>query len=198
MQDLLRRNHDPEVQANGRPGRNDKPKSPPAPHAEPDPFRVNPPKEKPGHRLEPVGSVLLEPLSRRDYDLSYACLLIPRVDAHLLTGKIPDFLQGTIRQICGFFGWRLDFIQIRPEYLQWVVSAPAATPPSRCIHTIREQTSKGMLDKFYEFRDKNPFQDFWAPGYLVLVGPAPHPPEVISEFIRLTRQQQGLRSPGGT
>lgn len=137
-------------------------------------------------------NVLLEPLPRRDYDMSYACLLIPRSSDHLLTGKVTDFLDGTIKHICQFFGWRLDFVQITTEYMQWVVSAPAATPPSRCIHTIREQTSKGILDKFQQFRDKNAHQDFWAPGYLVLVGPAPHPPEVISEFIRLTRQQQGL------
>jgi REP element-mobilizing transposase RayT len=143
------------------------------------------------------GSVRLEPVQRRDYDLSYACLLIPRASDHLLTGKVTDFLHDTMRQICQFFGWRLDFIQIRPEYLQWVVSAPAATPPSRCIHTIREQTSKGLLETFRQFRDKNPCQDFWAPGYLVLVGPGPHPPEVINEFIRLTRLQQGLR-PNGT
>jgi REP element-mobilizing transposase RayT len=140
--------------------------------------------------------VRFEPLSTRDYDLSYACLLIPRASQHLLTGKVTEFLGNTIKQTCEFFGWRLDFIQIRPEYLQWVVSAPPATPPSRCIHTIREQTSKGILEKFREFRDKNPDQDFWAPGYLVLVSASPHPPEVIDQFVRLTRQQQGLRLRG--
>ena len=141
-------------------------------------------------------NVHLEPVSRRDYDLSYACLLIPRANEHLLTDKVDAFLQTTMRQICQFFGWRLDYVQVQPEYLQWVISAPAATPPSRCIHTIREQTSKGVLGKFRQFRDKNPHQDFWAPGYLVLVGLVPHPPEVIEEFIRLTRQQQGLRPRG--
>ncbi len=144
------------------------------------------------------GNVTLEPFHRRDYDLSYACLLIPRVETHLLTGKVTDFLGATIKQICGVFAWRLDYVQIRPEYLQWVVSAPAATPPSRCIHTIREQTSKGILDKFSQFRDRNPHQDFWAPGYLVLVGPAPHPPDVVNEFIRLTRETQALGRPSST
>jgi REP element-mobilizing transposase RayT len=147
-------------------------------------------------RGDTSGNVLLEPLSRRDYDLSYACLLIPRISSHLLTGKVTDFLHATIQQTCVVASWRLEFMQVRPEYLQWVVSAPATSPPSRCIHTIREQTSKGLLDKFHQFREKNPNQDFWAPGYLVLVGPAPHPPEVIAEFIRLTRQQQALRTPG--
>jgi hypothetical protein len=72
------------------------------------------------------------------------------------------------------------------------VSANAGTPPSKCIHTIREQTSKGILDKFKEFRDGAQYADFWAPGYLVLVGEEPHPQSIIDEFIKLTRQQQKL------
>jgi Transposase IS200 like len=83
-------------------------------------------------------------------------------------------------------------VQVRPEFFQWVLSATMGTLPSKCIHTIREQTSRGILDKFKEFRDKSQFQDFWAPGYLVLVGNEPHPPSIIAEFINLTRQQQGL------
>jgi REP element-mobilizing transposase RayT len=150
---------------------------------------------KDGNRL-PNPNVTLEPIKRHDYDLSYACLLIPRANEHFLSDKVDAFLQKTMREICQFFGWRLDYVQVQPQYLQWVISAPAATPPSRCIHTIREQTSKGVLGKFREFRDKSPHQDFWAPGYLVLVGSSPHPREVIEEFIRLTRLQQGLRPKG--
>jgi REP element-mobilizing transposase RayT len=146
------------------------------------------------------GNVHFEPLERRAYDMSYACLLIPRNDEHLLTGKVPDLLKKAINDACKVFGWRLDYIQVRQEYLQWVVSATVGTPPSRCIHMIREQTSKGILDEFRQFRDKGSkisVHDFWAPGYLVLVGGAPHPPEIIQEFIRLTREQQGLSSRGG-
>jgi REP element-mobilizing transposase RayT len=142
---------------------------------------------------ETRGNVRLEPVAKRDYDLSYACLLIPRASEHFLGPEVQEFLDTTLKQICKFFGWRLDFIQVQPEYLQWVVSAPAATTPSRCIHTIREQTSKGILEKFSQFRDSKPSQDFWAPGYLVLVGTEPHSKEIIKEFIMLTRLQQGLR-----
>ncbi len=150
---------------------------------------------KDGDRL-PNASVHLEPVLPHEYDLSYACLLIPRSSDHFLNGKVAGFLESTIRQISKVFGWRLDFINVQPEYLQWVVSASPATPPTRCIHMIRQETSKGILGKFREFRIKDKKakspQDFWAPGYLVLVGSSPHPPEVIREFIRLTRLQQQL------
>jgi REP element-mobilizing transposase RayT len=141
-------------------------------------------------------NVHFEPFEQRAYDMSYACLLIPRNPQHVLTRKVSEFIHKTIKDTCGTFGWRLAMVQVRPEYIQWVVSATVGTPPSKCIHTIRDQTSKGILDKFNEFRDKSPYQDFWAPGYLVLVSAEAHPPAIIEEFIVLTRQQQGLPRQG--
>lgn len=136
-------------------------------------------------------NVRFEPFENRAYDLSYACLLIPRNPDHLLTGKVADFVERTIQTVCIAFGWRLSLVQVRPEYFQWVVSAKVGTPPSKCIHMIREETSKGILGAFRQFRGDG-HNDFWAPGYLVLVGTEPHPANIIQEFIKLTRQQQGL------
>jgi len=137
--------------------------------------------------------VVLEPVSRQPYDLSYSCLLIPRFSAHYLIGDIAESLRKWMHQICISFAWRLENISVRPEYMQWVLYVPAATPPSRCIRTIREQTSRQIFGDFPHIRQENLSKDFWAPGYLVLVGPTPHPPEMINEYIALTRQQQGLQ-----
>lgn len=136
--------------------------------------------------------VELERVSRRPYDLSYACLLIPRFKTHRLTGDVVEVLNTRMRQVCVSFGWRPELILVRPEFLQWVISAPASMPPSRCIQIVREQTSKKILQDFPAFKEENLSQDFWAPGYLALVGMTPHPPEMIIEFIRLTRQRQGV------
>ncbi len=143
-------------------------------------------------RNQPSG-VVLEPFSRKPYDLSYACLLIPRFSAHYLIGDIAGSLREWMHQICISFSWRLEDLRIRPEYMQWVLFVPPATTPSRCIRTIREQTSRQIFEDFPHIRRENLSTDFWAPGYLVLVGPVPHPPEMINEFIRLTRQQQGTQ-----
>lgn len=148
-----------------------------------------------GQDVQPSRSgVVLEPVvSRQPYDLSYACLLIPRFTAHYLIGDIAEDLHEWMHRICIAFSWRLEDIAIRPEYMQWVLYVPANTPPSRCIRTIREQTSKRIFADFPHIRRENMSNDFWAPGYLVLVGPTPHPPEMINEYIRLTRQQQGIQ-----
>lgn len=140
-----------------------------------------------------TSGVVLEPVSRLPYELSYSSLLIPRFSAHYLIGDIAEDLRDWMQQICISFEWRLDDISVRPEYMQWVLFVPANTPPSRCIRTIREQTSKRIFEDFPHIRKENLSKDFWAPGYLVLVGPTPHPPEMINEYIRLTRQQQGIQ-----
>jgi REP element-mobilizing transposase RayT len=144
------------------------------------------------HRTPPSG-VVLEQVSRKPYDLSYACLLIPRFSAHYMIGDIAESLREWMHRICISFAWRLEDLRIRPEYMQWVLFVPPATPASRCIRTIREQTSQQIFEDFPHIRRENLSKDFWAPGYLVIVGPMPQPPEMISEFIRLTRQAQGIQ-----
>ena len=143
-----------------------------------------------------ANNVQFERFDKRAYDMSYACLLIPRKPEHLLTDEVIGFIQKTIKATCGTFGWTLSQVQVRPTHFQWVVSATVGTTPSTCIHTIRDQTSKGILDKFKQFRDQAPYQDFWAPGYLVLVSTELHPQSIIDQFIALTRQQQGLPRQG--
>jgi REP element-mobilizing transposase RayT len=154
---------------------------------------------KDGDRLP--NDVHLEPVSRHDYEFSYACLLVTRASDPSLSGKVAGFLRSTLENIAKTFGWRMDFIQVDAEYMQWVISAPAGTPPSNCIRLIRQQTTKGVQSKFREFRSKDKknggMLDIWAPGYLVLVGRSPHPPDIIQEFIRMTRLKQGLPPGGG-
>lgn len=141
----------------------------------------------------PPSGVVLEPVARKPYDLSYACLLIPRLSAHYLIGDIAESLREWMHQICISFAWRLEDLRIRPEYMQWVLFVPAATPPSRCIRTIREHTSRQVFEDFPHIRRENLSNDYWAPPYLVTVGPAPHSTEMINQFIQLTRQQQGIQ-----
>ena len=146
------------------------------------------------NQVSTPSGVVLEPVAeRKPYDLSYACLLIPRFSAHYLIGDIAESLREWMHQICISFAWRLHDLRIRPEYMQWVLYVPAATPPTRCIRTVREQTSRLVFEDFPHIRRENISKDFWAPGYLVLTGPLPHTSEMINEFISLTRQQQGIQ-----
>ena len=136
--------------------------------------------------------IVLEYLDRNPYDLSYTCLLVPRVNSHYFIGDIVDSLPVRMKQICTSFGWGLEFLSIKAEYLQWTIQVPPATSPGYFMRIIREQTSAYIFENFHHFKKENLSNDFWAVGYLVVLGSQPHPVEMIRRFIRLTRQQQGI------
>lgn len=134
-----------------------------------------------------------EPVAKYPYDLSYACLMIPRFATHSLAGDMVSDLLDWLRHACISFGWRLESVNIQVGYLQWILSVPPAVPPAHFIRVIRQYTSKRIFEEYPRFRKENISSDFWAPGHLVIVGRRLHTPEMISEFIRLTRQQQGMQ-----
>jgi len=136
--------------------------------------------------------VVFEQVSTSLYEISYACLLIPRFGVHYLIGDLADQLHQWMPQICISFGWRLDFLSVNPEYLQWVLYVHPTTPPAHFMRVFRQHTSKLIFENFPRIKRDNLSRDFWAPGYLVIIGARPHPPEMINEYVRLTRQQQGF------
>ena len=138
--------------------------------------------------------IVLEPVSPGVYNLTYACLLVPRFSSHYLTGDVADRLSEWLPNICVAFGWRLEYLAIRPEYLQWVANVPPATSPGYLMRVIRQQTSEKVFANLTRFKKENPSGDFWAPGYLIMGGTKPHPSQLVKDYIRQIRQRQGLEN----
>jgi len=138
--------------------------------------------------------VALEPVSAGLYHLTYACLLVPRFASHYLTGDVSDRLSEWLPTICVAFGWRLEFLAVRPEYLQWVVNVQPNTAPGYVMRVVREQTSEKVFHAFPRKAKENPSGDFWAPGYLIMGGSQPHPPQLVRDYIRQVRDRQGQES----
>jgi len=139
-----------------------------------------------------VGPIVMEPISAGVYHLSYACLLLPRFATHYLTGDMADKLSEWIPIICVAFGWRLEYLAVRPEYLQWVVNVPPATSPGYVMRVIRQQLSDKVFAAFPRLKRDNPSGDFWAPGYLIMGGTQPHPSQLVKDYIKQIRQRQGM------
>ena len=139
--------------------------------------------------------IVLEPVSPALYNLSYACLLIPRFDRHYLTGDLADRVTSWMQDICIAYGWRLEHIAVRPEYLQWIANVPPTVSPGFIMRIVRQQISARIYSDFPRFAKENPSGDFWAPGYLIMGGPQPHPSKLIKDFIQQTRQRQGISRP---
>jgi REP element-mobilizing transposase RayT len=138
------------------------------------------------------GGVHLDALLQNPHDLSYACLLIPRFSDHYLTGDITLNLPVWMKEICVSYGWRLESIVIRPGYIQWALSVPPVANPAQIIRITRQHTSQKILSEFPRYKQQNLSGDFWAPGYSIIAGNQLQTPETISNFIQLTRKQQGI------
>lgn len=150
---------------------------------------------RPHSITEVAGRMMLEPVAPGLYNLTYACLLVPRFSSHYLTGDISDHLSEWLPQICIAFGWRLEYLAVRPEYIQWVVNVPPATSPGYLMRIMRQQTSEKVFTEFPRMKKENPSGDFWAPGYLIMGGTQPHPPQLVKDYIKQTRTRQGYSQP---
>ena len=146
---------------------------------------------RPGPTTEAARRMTLEPTTAGLYHLTYACLLVPRFSSHYLTGDLADHISEWLPNICIAFGWRLEFLAVRPEYLQWVVNVQPNTSPGYLMRVMRQQTSEKIFMEFTRIKKENPSGDFWAPGYLIMGGTQPHPPQLVRDYIRQTRQRQG-------
>ena len=150
---------------------------------------------RPHSITEVAGRVMLEPIAPGLYNLTYACLLVPRFSSHYLTGDMSDRISEWLPQICIAFGWRLEYLAVRPEYVQWVLNVPPATSPGYLMRIVRQQTSEKIFTEFTRMKKENPSGDFWAPGYLIMGGTQPHPPQLVKDYIKQTRTRQGYSQP---
>jgi len=139
--------------------------------------------------------LVLEPLTAGLYHLTYACLLVPRITTHYITGDLSEHFGKWLPNICIAFGWRLEYLSVRPEYLQWVVNVQPNISPGYLMRIIRQQTSEKIFGEVSRLKKDNPSGDFWAPGYLIMGGTQPHPQQLVRDYIRQIRQRQGQEVP---
>ncbi len=163
------------------------------PVAKPQPGETDVTRESP--TTDAARKLVVEPTTAGLYHLTYACLLVPRFSSHYITGDLADHLSKWLPNICIAFGWRLEFLAVRPEYLQWVANVQPNTSPGYLMRIMRQQTSEKIFGEFNRFKKENPSGDFWAPGYLIMGGTQPHPAQLVRDYIRQTRQRQGQEAP---
>ena len=142
-----------------------------------------------------ANSLVVEPTSSGLYHLTYACLLIPRFTTHYIIGDLADRMGEWMSKISISFGCRLEYLSIRPEYLQWVVNVQPNTSPGHLMKFYRLKTSEKIFEEFPRLAKENESRDFWAPGYLIMGGSQPHPPQLVKDYINQTRQRQGQEFP---
>lgn len=134
--------------------------------------------------------VMSAPISSDIYSLSYACLLIPSHQSHQLNYNMANFLEKKLQEICVANNWELYFTRVHPGYFQWGLRVSPSMQVRQFMDEIRHETSKSILLTFEEYRSESRLNNFWAPGYHVVMGTRPHSKEMIEEFIRISRQRK--------
>jgi putative transposase len=132
-----------------------------------------------------------KPVGPSVYQIYYACIMIPRLPQHYLTGDLAASLSGWLQQLCLAYGWRLTHLTIRPDHLHWIANVPPSTSPAYMLRQIRKLTSEYIFDDFPRLKRENPSGDFWAPGYLVTSSVQPISGKMVRNFIEHTRTHQG-------
>jgi DNA-binding NarL/FixJ family response regulator/REP element-mobilizing transposase RayT len=133
----------------------------------------------------------LEPSSPALSLLNYTCVLVPRLPQHYLTGELADRMAVWVQHLCLAFGWRLEGISIRPEYLQWTVQVAPAISPGNLVRIVRQRTSLQIFGHYPHLAEENPSGDFWANGYLIVSGAQPPSAQLLRDYIAQTRKRQG-------
>jgi DNA-binding response OmpR family regulator/REP element-mobilizing transposase RayT len=126
------------------------------------------------------------------YNLSYACVLIPRLPQHTLTGDLGRRMGEWLQTIHLAFGWRLAHLAVRPSYVLWVSDVSPKTSPDSLIKTIRKQISGWIFLEFPRLEKENPSGEFWAPGYMTVTTGQLPTAEELQAYIRNTRSRQGI------
>ena len=140
--------------------------------------------------MDSIDNILLESINPESYDLSYTCLLIPCLASRHLQGNLAECLSQWMKQICTSHKWWLEFLTVDANYFQWGLRVVPSTQTSQFMQVIRQKTSEMILSAFENIRNESSVNDFWAPGYLVVLGSRPHPKEMIEQYVRMSRRQQ--------
>jgi len=133
----------------------------------------------------------VEPILPSFSHLAYTCLLIPRLPTHMLVRGLAVRLREWLPQLCLAYGWRLENLFVRPEYLQWTVQVAPAISPGNVLRHVRQQSSRRIFLQFPQYEVENPSGDFWAPGFLIISGFQPPSKQLVQDFIHQTRTRQG-------
>jgi len=93
--------------------------------------------------------------------------LVPRLKRHFLVKELPHELRRWVPEICEIYGWQLDALSVRPDYLKWALRDFPESLIREMMRIIRRETSQRIFNEFPNLQHGNPTEDFWSQSYLV-------------------------------
>lgn len=93
--------------------------------------------------------------------------LVPQSNQHFLIGELARWVRRWLPMVCQTYGWQLEYLSVRPDYLRWTLKDFPETLIRETIQIVRQQTSRRIFRVFPNIRQSSGSSDFWASGYLV-------------------------------
>ncbi len=93
--------------------------------------------------------------------------LVPSEDSHYLLGELPKKMREWFPDICETYGWQLDHLSVRPDYIKWRLGDFPDALIHEMLEIVRERTSERIFRVFPNMKMGDQTKDFWSPGYLV-------------------------------
>jgi REP element-mobilizing transposase RayT len=117
-----------------------------------------------------------------------SCMLIPRFGNQEIIDDLKQTIENNFRTIFDDYAWKLNRLLIRSDSVEWNMELPSKTSPGYVMRIIRTSLSNIIWDKIPALR--NPSNDFWAPGYLIMSGQKPISDKLREEYIAQSRRRQ--------
>jgi putative transposase len=136
-------------------------------------------------------AVSLFPSSPEISQLQYACVLVPRMPQHELSGDLARRFSQWLSQLGLASGWRLVELVVETDHIAWLMQMPPQDSPGEMVQTVRRATSERIFLEFPHLKTSTQADDFWAPGYLILASASLPPEPTMQLFVRRIRAWQG-------
>ena len=116
--------------------------------------------------------------------------LVPRFKEHYLLGDLAQSLRLWMPEISEIYGWELDHLSIRPDYLKWTLLDFPECLTLKTLSVIRNWTSKRIFENFPALQVDQNITDFWSPGYLVDTQDQDYPTQVLIAHVSRNRPEE--------
>ena len=163
---------------------------------------IKPPEKEPGVEHDRVAGMTIDsqavslfPSSPEISQLQYACVLVPRMPQHELSGDLARRFTQWLSQLGLVFGWRLVELAVETNHMAWLMQLPPQDSPGEMVGTVRRATSERIFLEFPHLKMSSQADDFWAPGYLILASASLPPEPTMQLFVRRIRAWQGAGKP---
>jgi REP element-mobilizing transposase RayT len=118
--------------------------------------------------------------------------LVPRVNEHYLLGELPPQLRQWMPHLCEKYGWSLNMLSVRPDYLKWTLADFPEGLTLKMLTVVRQWTTAQIFNTFPTLAAETPAQDFWSPGYLVDTQNRDFPTQVLIAHFARDRAPQDM------